>query len=162
MQHGYPIVGVIYDPNSNMLFSAQKGKPATCNGKTIQCLEDPLDSNSQIAIPNRYPKSFSPCMQTLMATYNCMNLGTGALHHAYVAKGAYAATFTFETKLWDIAAGCLIAQSANAQITDLQGNPRFPIDCEKYQGQGIPLLIAPKNAQKTLLEIFQTESPKNP
>lgn len=162
MQDGWPIVGVIYDPNTKMIFSAQKGKNATCNGKPIRCRDEPLDSNSQIAIPNRFPISFSSSIQTLMAQYNCMNLGAGALHYAYVAQGAYAAAFTCKAKLWDVAAGCLIAQSAHALITDLQGNPRFPIDCSKYQGEAVPVLIASQKSQNTLLQTLQTTMAHNP
>ena len=162
MQGGWPIIGVIYDPNAKTIFSAQKGKNATCNGKTIRCLEEPLDSNSQIAIPNRFPISYSSSIQTLMAQYNCMNLGAGALHYAYVAQGAYAAAFTCKAKLWDVAAGCLIAQSAHALITDLQGNPRFPIDCSKYQGEAVPVLIASQKSQNTLLQTLQTTMAHNP
>ena len=83
-----------------------------------------------------------------------INLGSAALHCAYVALGAYSAAFGWNLKLWDIAAGAVICQSAGAVVTDLRNNPRFPIDCRIYQGEALPILIAAESAQNQLRQIL--------
>jgi len=154
MRAGRPIVGVIYEPNTNMLFSAALGRPATCNGKIIRCLEEVLHADSQIAISSNAYDFMPSGVNVLMQNYVCMNLGSAALHYGYVALGAYAAAFSWNVKLWDIAAGAIIAESAGARVCDLTGKGRFPVDCESYEGQSLPVVIASEPIQKQLQEII--------
>jgi len=154
MCQGQPIVGVIYEPNTNMLFSAALGRPATCNGKVIQCLEEVLHADSQIAISGNVYDYIPGGIKVLMQDHVCMNLGSAALHYGYVALGAYAAALSWNVKLWDIAAGAVIAESAGARVYDLAGKDRFPIDCESYEGQPLPVVMASGLVQKQLQEII--------
>lgn len=165
---GVPVLGVIYEPNTNMMFAARQGQPAQCNGRPIHCLAEPLDINSQLAVPGHYYGTANQGDQSLQAAgtslparvgrlmqeYVCINLGSAALHYAYVAAGAYAASFAETVKLWDIAAGAIIAQSAGARVTDLNGKPIFPLDCAAYQGQPLPILIAAPIAQQKMLDML--------
>ena len=154
MQGGRPIVGVIYEPNTNMLFSAAMGRDATYNGKVIKCLEETLHADSQIAISGNACDYIPDSIGVLMHNYVCMNLGSAALHYGYVGLGAYSAALSWGVKLWDIAAGAVIAASAGGQVRDLEGNSRFPIDCESYQGQILPVVMASEPIQEQLQEII--------
>lgn len=154
MKNGVPIVGVIYDPNTKMLFSTHTGAPATRNGSPIRCSDELLNSNSQIGLTSRCPAEFLPAFSSLNKQCIGMYLGSAALHLAYVAMGAYDATFTWEVSLWDIAAGAILAQNAGACLTNFDATPVFPIDCETYNGQKTPLIAGGKKVHDYLIDTF--------
>jgi len=155
LRDGLPVVGVIYDPSTNQLFSATIDGPARRNGQPIQCRSEALDSNSQVAISGNYNPPLPWYVARFLERFVCMNLGSAALHYAWVAAGAYSAAFSLKVKLWDIAAGALICQRAGARVTDLQDQPVFPCDCRGYRGQPIPLLIAGSTAHRQLINLIQ-------
>jgi len=142
IKDGMPIVGVIYDPNTDMLFSAQLGQSAQCNGRIIYCRNDLLDSNSQIAISGKIYTYSPAAIAELMTKHICINLGSAALHLAYVAAGAFAASFLWNVRLWDIAAGAVMAASAGGVITDFTSRDRFPVDCAAYNAEPIHTFVA--------------------
>lgn len=156
MQDGHPVAAAIYDPNTDMLFSTRKDQPAYCNGTPIQCSQEPLTPDSQVGFSSRYPAEYVSTLEKLSRQCVGMYLGSAALHLAYVALGAYAASFTFEVCLWDIAGGALIAQNAGAKITDFKNQPIFPIDCAAYQAQKTPIVVAGEKVHATLIHAFDS------
>jgi len=84
------------------------------------------------------------------------SLGSAALQLAYVAKGALVGTLAIDVKLWDIAAGAFLIETAGGIVTDLAGNKVFPIDLENYTGQEYHILAANKKTHAELLKIFKT------
>lgn len=154
MEQGQPVVGVIYDPSTDQLFSASKDGPVTRNGQAIQCQKNAIDSNSQVAISGNYNRPVPPFVVHFLEQYVCMNLGSAALHYAWVAAGAYAAAFSMKVKLWDIAAGALLCEKAGARVTNFQDQPVFPLDCHSYLGQPIPVLIAANSAHQELMKFI--------
>ena len=151
-----PVAGAIYDPHTQMMFSARQGAPAQCNGKQIQCRDETLNLNSQLGIPGNYPTGVPASIRQFLQNYGTMNLGSAALHLAYVAYGSYAATLSWKVKLWDIAAGAAICRSAGALVTDITGQERFPFDCAAYQGQPTPIIVASESVHQQVLRIMQT------
>ena len=149
---GIPQIGVIFDPNTDMLFSAAEGKPAYCNGSVIHCQDGSTESNRQFAFCSTYPEEVGPALLALNQEATLMNLGSAALHFAYVAAGTFTAALAWDVKLWDIAAGMVIAKSAGAVATDFEENEKTPIDCFNYQGQSEPILMAPDPIHRGLLE----------
>ncbi|KKL51662.1 hypothetical protein LCGC14_2293260, partial [marine sediment metagenome] len=83
------------------------------------------------------------------------NLGTTALQLAYVAKAGLAGTITSRPKLWDIAAGSLIARTAGAVVTDHQGKDIFPLDLDSYSAQSMPIIAANKKTHPELLNLLK-------
>ena len=155
IEDGIPVAGAIFDPSTDQMFTARLGGPAQCNGQTINCRDETLHKNSQIAFSGNILSELGPApLAELMDKHVLINLGSAALHYAYVALGAYSGAFGWKTRLWDIAAGAVICQSAGAVVTDLRNNPRFPIDCRIYQGEALPILIAAESAQNQLRQIF--------
>jgi len=154
IKEGLPIVGVIYEPNTNMLYSAQLGQSAQCNGRTIYCRNDPLDSNSQIAISGKIYTHSPAAVAELMTKHVCINLGSAALHIAHVATGAFAASLLWNVRLWDIAAGAIIAESAGGVITDFAGKCRFPVDCGTYNAEPFHTFVAAQSIHSQLSPII--------
>ncbi len=154
IHNGVPVIGVVFDPCTDMLFAATKDEPPTCNGKPIHATSEPFDGNSQLGVASTFPSQYGPSLLHLYAHYTCMNLGSAALHYAYVANGSYAGAFAWEVKLWDIAAGCVLNQAAGAVISDFHGNP-LSWDCHAYTGEPTPIVVAPPYTHEILIDIFQ-------
>ena len=70
------------------------------------------------------------------------NVGSTVLQLAYVAKGSMVATIAETPKLWDIAAGAIIAESAGAVVSNWLGEKIFPIEPENYEGDTFQILAA--------------------
>jgi len=156
MKDNVPVIGIIYDPNTDLMFTAQQGQPARCNDDIICCRNETLDTNSQIAVCGLSTPPTPAFLPHIIENYIYINIGTAALHWAYVAQGGVSGAIAQRVKLWDIAAGAVIAQCAGAQVTDWQGNSRFPINCHSYQGQPIPILIAGKKPHEQLVNILNS------
>jgi fructose-1,6-bisphosphatase/inositol monophosphatase family enzyme len=74
---------------------------------------------------------------------------------AYLAKGSLIGVVFVRPKIWDIAAGTVIAESAGAIVSDWQGNKLFPIDCDKYDGKMFPTLGANKRVYGDMLAMLK-------
>jgi fructose-1,6-bisphosphatase/inositol monophosphatase family enzyme len=55
-------------------------------------------------------------------------------------------------KLWDIAAGVVIAEAAGAKVTDWEGREIFPIDFDSYEGESFRVVAANRKVHPKLLE----------
>ena len=91
-----------------------------------------------------------------MQTTRFRNLGTTALHLAYIAKGSMTGAVTSVAKLWDIAAGAFIIETAGGVVTDMQGNNIFPVDVEAYKEDNYCILAANKKTHSEVLKLFTT------
>ena len=92
-----------------------------------------------------------------MARAKCRNFGSAALHLAYTAKGSLTGTvFAAGVKLWDIAAGGLIAQAAGVKVTDWNDQPLFPLAPDDYDGDRIHAIAANPKAHTEILEILNS------
>ena len=79
-----------------------------------------------------------------------------ALQLAYVAKGGLVATIVSDPKIWDIAAGSLIAETAGAVITDWQGKNIYPVDLENCETKHFPLVAANTKVHTEILELLKS------
>ncbi|NQV32479.1 MAG: inositol monophosphatase [Phycisphaeraceae bacterium] len=154
MQHGRPIVGVIYDPCADHLYTAaSQGEPCD-NGVPIAVSDESLSMHCSVGIDSHFGDTIPPWVYELMVRTRFRNVGTTALHLAYTAKGGLAGMTLFTPKLWDIAAGCLIAEQAGAIISDWQGNPLWPMDPSIYEGNPIPSIMCNPVVHKELLAMI--------
>ncbi|MFW6447956.1 MAG: inositol monophosphatase family protein [Halobacteriota archaeon] len=114
-----PVVGVVYAPETDELFSAVQGGPAYRNGHRISTTDrDRLDESV-------FMSGYDPDGQFLTHFYNVTRgvrrLGSVALHLCYLAAGSCDATWEYDTAPWDTAAGVVIARAAGAKLTDATG-----------------------------------------
>jgi fructose-1,6-bisphosphatase/inositol monophosphatase family enzyme len=58
-------------------------------------------------------------------------------------------------KIWDVAAGVLIAESAGAIVSDWKGNKLFPMNLDNYQGQELATVGANKKVYEEMLNILK-------
>ncbi len=123
-------IGVIYNPNSDELFTASRGHGARLNDKklrvaTRQNWPGSVFSTSLKYDKNRMKETYIAQLMTLHRRIAGFRYsGSLALDLCYVAAGKLDGLWTATPcKIWDIAAGYLIVKEAGGVVTDLQGNP---------------------------------------
>ncbi|MEK4249303.1 inositol monophosphatase family protein [Paenibacillus sp. FSL W7-1287] len=126
---GEVIVGVIYDPSSDELFVAEKGKGAYVHGKRLAVSQEQTLQESLIASgfpPDQsyaLPLNLHAIAELAPQVRNIRAAGSAALHLAYVAAGRLTGFFEYNLNSWDLAAGSLIIQEAGGTVTDRHGQP---------------------------------------
>jgi myo-inositol-1(or 4)-monophosphatase len=129
---GTIVAGVIYNPMLDELFSAERGKGATLNGRTIHVSKTPELAESLVAtgFPSR-KRHDSPNIhfyhEFTLRSHGVRRAGSAALDLAYVACGRLEAFWEFNLNPWDTAAGVLLVEEAGGRITDFSGGS-FRID----------------------------------
>ncbi|MCA9243054.1 MAG: hypothetical protein KDA32_03800 [Phycisphaerales bacterium] len=156
MVDGRPIVGAIYDPSRDEMFAAAAGRGATRNGDTLTI--DPEAAGEErsklvVAIPSVRHVVGTELVRAVIDTSVARNLGTSALHLAWVACGRFDATILTNPKLWDIASGALIVTEAGGVCTDMAFGDRFPVDLPSYRGDETPMLAGAPTAIERLREM---------
>lgn len=122
-----PVLGVIYDPEANEIFSAVKGHGALLNDRSIRTSAQSELSQSLVAAglsPNLKEGSIEirNVNRMLLATQGLRRLGSAALNLCYVACGRLDGYWGGTLKLWDIAAGVLLVREAQGVVTDTKGD----------------------------------------
>jgi myo-inositol-1(or 4)-monophosphatase len=155
---GAPVAAVVYDPTTNTMFAAAKDQNATRNEKPIKTGTEKISKYASISIDSHFDGFVPQYAKEIILTTRSRSFGSSALHLAYLAHGGLIAAVMPKTKLWDIAAGILIAAEAGATITDFNGNPILPIDLENYKGQPIPTLAANPAVHNQILQMIKTKN----
>ncbi len=157
MHEGEPIVGVIFEPATNSMFTAVKGGEAQLNGRQITAGEEEMDEFSSVALDSHFGKEVPGWACEIMKRTRFRNLGTTALELAYIAKGGLVGAVFNSPKLWDIAAGVVIAEAAGAIVSDWQGGKIFPLDLDSYSGQEMQAIAANKNVHAELIRLIKSK-----
>ncbi|SFC49466.1 myo-inositol-1(or 4)-monophosphatase [Halobiforma haloterrestris] len=127
LEDGDPVVGVVYVPETDELFSAIAGREARRNGDRIETTDrDRLDESMLIS---GYDPDGSFLSHFYQESRGVRRLGSAALNLCYLASGSADATWEHDTHPWDVAAGLVIARAAGATITDERGE-RFELTLE--------------------------------
>ena len=144
--HGYPsfsvsiglersgdvIVGVVYDPMRDELFSAIRGQGAFLNGNTITVSRNNVLIRSLLATGFPYDRAVSKennlnyFNALIMASQEIRRSGSASLDLCAVAAGRLDGYWELKLHPWDVAAGSLIVQEAGGTVSDFTGS-RFSI-----------------------------------
>lgn len=125
------ILGVVYNPQTGEMFSAEKGNGAFLNGQPIRVSDntDPGESLIATGFPFK-SKEFLP--QYLQAFENILSgcrgmrrVGSAAMDMVYLACGRFDAFWELGLEAWDIAAGTVIIREAGGHVTDFWNNQQF-------------------------------------
>ncbi|NLH17045.1 MAG: inositol monophosphatase [Phycisphaerae bacterium] len=155
---GKPIVAVIFDPATESMYTATEDTGAQRNDSEIRVNDEPLSRFSSFGIDSHFRSEMAGAIQRMIKNTRFRNLGATALHLAYVAKGSMIGTITTDAKLWDIAAGVFLIETAGGIVTDLQGKRIFPLDVAAYTGQTIVMISANRKNHPDLLKLFSSGS----
>lgn len=126
---GEVIVGAIYDPNLDELFTAEKKKGAYLNGNPIRVSETKELDKSLLA--TGFPYFFRKDHDFILNLFSAFSLkaqgirraGAATIDYAALACGRFDGFWELGLKPWDMAAGTLIAQEAGAKVTKFDGSP---------------------------------------
>jgi myo-inositol-1(or 4)-monophosphatase len=157
MHEGEPIVGVIFEPATDSMFTAVKDGEAQLNGRRINAGEDTINEFTSIALDSHLGKEVPGWACEIIRRTRARILGVAALEIAYVASGGLIGAIFTQLKLWDLAAGTVIADIAGAVVSDWQGEKLFPVDLENYEGQKLQLLVANKKVHAELAQLIKTK-----
>jgi len=119
--------GVIYDPISDQLFWAEKGKGAFLNDKRLRVssrrqLDESLFATGIPFAGREGHKPFLAQLENVMAvSAGVRRYGSAALDLAYVATGRYEGFWEQGLNAWDIAAGIIIVREAGGYVSDFEG-----------------------------------------
>ena len=156
---GSPIVAVIFAPATDSMFTTARDADALLNCSRINTSEDDIDRYSSFGIDSHFNPDQADTIAHLIKETRFRNLGSTALHLAYIAKGAMIGCMTTTTKIWDIAAGVLLIENAGGVVTDLEGKAIFPIeDMEKAARSPHLVLAANKKTHEKLKKMLSASS----
>jgi myo-inositol-1(or 4)-monophosphatase len=153
---GLPIVGVVFDPATESMYTAIRDGEAQLNGRRISAGEEDIGPFAGIGLDSHFEAGVPPWVNQVIVQARLRNFGTTALHLAYVASGGLAGTVVCTPKLWDIAAGVVIAEAGGAMATDWKGRQLFPMDMDGYQGQICPTIAANKKVHAKLVDLMNS------
>ena len=127
MQDHKPVLGLVYDLNTDECFSAERGQGAWLNGEPLRTVDPGLPLRRCLAMVD-FKRLGQPLATALVAKppYSSLRYtGSGALEWCWLAAGRFHVYLHGEQKLWDFAAGALILAEAGGVATTLQGEPLF-------------------------------------
>jgi myo-inositol-1(or 4)-monophosphatase len=154
MYEGEPIIGVIFEPATDSMFTAVKDREAQLNGRRITASEETIDKFASVGLESHFENGAPNWACELMERTRFRNLGSTALQLAYVAKGSMVATIANTPKIWDIAGGAAIAEAAGALFTNWQGQKIFPVDLDSYDGDKFQVITANKKIHPEIVEML--------
>jgi myo-inositol-1(or 4)-monophosphatase len=115
------VVGVIYDPFMDEMWSAVSGDVARMNGKPIRVsprakLDDAIAAMGYGKNEQTMGEAFKAFRALSQRTRKMRNMGAAGLALAYVACGRFDAYLERGISLWDIAAGGFIVERAGGEF----------------------------------------------
>jgi myo-inositol-1(or 4)-monophosphatase len=121
------VVAVVHDPAARETFTAVRGAGAALNGEPIRAsgcarLVEALVGFSFNPSP-QVKRDMARIMSVLLPAVGDIRRVPAALHLAYLAAGRFDAGLLRHTKLWDIAAGLLVAAEAGVVLSGPDGAP---------------------------------------
>lgn len=124
------LLGVIYDPMRDELWSVETGGVTQLNGKPCSVSQRTKISDSILSVG--FAKSQSsieaglPVFERMVQkARKCRMLGSAALDMAYIASGRLDAYIEQTISLWDIAAGKILVEAAGGKV-DLKPRTDLP------------------------------------
>ena len=123
--------GVIYNPISDELFSAERGSGAFLNDRRIRVSARTAISDSVVAtgIPHRgrgdHGRFLKQLAGVMAVTAGVRRCGAAALDLAWLAAGRFDGFWESGLSPWDVAAGALILREAGGFISDGKGGEQI-------------------------------------
>ena len=127
VENHIPVFGVVYNPFTDELFWAEKGRGAYYNGKPIRVSDKKTVKESFVSVgtspydADLREKSLKIIANLLRNCTDIRRMGAASLDLAYVAMGKFDCFYEEILRPWDFAAGAVIIEEAGGKISDLDG-----------------------------------------
>lgn len=148
---GRPVVGAVYDPVRDEMFTAVAGRGAHLDGVPIR--HPQKDKMSDLVLSWSSAAGLGPRARQLRKRIRVTrNLGSAALALAYVGNGRFDGFIQIGgLSVWDVCAAGLIAGEGGAVVTARDGGPWFDIT---HKSRSIGLIAAAPAHHATILELL--------
>jgi myo-inositol-1(or 4)-monophosphatase len=131
LKNNVPVVGVVYDPFRNEMFSAESGHGATLNHQPIH-VSSRADLG-QAVVSTGFPydvrtnprNNLAQFVKFQLRTQAVRHLGSAALDCTWTAMGRLDGYWEFGVQPWDVGAGALIVREAGGRVTFVDGDEAF-------------------------------------
>jgi myo-inositol-1(or 4)-monophosphatase len=118
---------VVYDPNLDEMFVAERGRGTTANDHPLSVSVTPTLDESLLA--TGFPYNIREGVDNNLKEYAAFSvraravrrLGSAVLYLAWLACGRLDGYWELRLGPWDVAAGSLLVEEAGGRITDLTG-----------------------------------------
>jgi len=127
-KNGEMIAGVVFDPNRDELFTAERGSGAFLNGRRIAVSKAArvADGLFSTGFPN-HNRTVNPNIhffhELAQTAHGVRRGGSAAIDLAYVACGRLDGFWEIGLSPWDLAAGVLLVEEAGGARSDMHGGP---------------------------------------
>ena len=141
-QEGELIVGVIYQPVSQELFTTAQGEGAYLNQRKIRVSVIPELSSSLLgtgfpSVKRTQNLNIHYYWDFTLRSHGVRRNGSAALDLAAVACGRFDGFWEFGLRSWDSAAGALLVREAGGIVTRFDGQPYQPGDPDLLASNGL-------------------------
>ena len=128
---GTLVLGAVYDPMRDEMFTAERGVGAYLNGQPsrVSSAADLQKSLLVTGFPynawNTPQDNFANFVKFGKLSQGVRRLGSAALDLCYVAAGRFDGFWELALNPWDVAAGGLICEEAGARVTNVDGRADY-------------------------------------
>lgn len=124
---GEVVVGVVYDPLSDTIYSASLDSPPMKNGRPVRAsgcksIQDAMVCCSFRPGVKRTDPEVLQFLNVLERSQSLRRLGSAALNLCYLAEGCLDSYWANSVRTWDVAAGYLIASRAGVAFSSINGS----------------------------------------
>ena len=136
------LLGVVYDPTRDELFTALAGGGAFCNGQSLAVSNTAALDTALLVTGFAYDiretrnNNLDHFSRFTLKAQGIRRTGSAALDLCYVAAGRFDGFWEIKLSPWDMAAGIVILAEAGGRITDLRGNRHSIYQAELVASNG--------------------------
>ena len=132
------VMGVVYDPVRDEMFSAERGKGAQMNGAPVRVSETAELLKATLAFgmglkAGGIETTMRALAEIAPKSARVRELGAAAIHLAYVACGRADGFFQFGLREWDVAAGLVLVREAGG-VAETKSNAEGTLDVVASNG----------------------------
>lgn len=128
---GTLMLGAVYDPMRDEMFTAERGKGAHLNGRSIH-VSSATELQKSLLVTgfpynawNTPQDNFDNFVRFGKLSQGVRRLGSAALDLCYVAVGRFDGFWELALHPWDVAAGGLVCEEAGARVTNVEGEADY-------------------------------------
>jgi myo-inositol-1(or 4)-monophosphatase len=126
---GVAVVGAVFDPTRQELFTAERGVAAWLNGEPLSVTS--TSSVIEALLVTGFPYTVQQSPERYLAVFGAFitraravrRLGSAAIDLCYVAAGRMDGFWEESLQPWDTLAGALIVEEAGGRVTGIDGEP---------------------------------------
>ncbi len=122
-------LGVVYEPNLDELFVAERGQGAFCGDERLAVSTTPTLGESLLVTGFPYNARETPDNNLAefgafaLRAQGVRRMGSAVMYLAHVACGRVDGYWELRLGPWDVAAGALLVEEAGGRVTNLEGGP---------------------------------------